>query len=162
MGNAGQQTELPGAGQYIGAGTNIRVNTGLQKGKKFRDPLSFIQNSAVRKPGKIDVGKKFLLYYIRIMKTSDFTWNENKNQENINKHGVSFVDAQYAFQDNNRIILEDNRHSDIEKRYFCPGKIHGEIMTVRFAYRDDKIRIFGAAYWRKGKKIYEKENSVHR
>jgi uncharacterized DUF497 family protein len=96
------------------------------------------------------------------MKTSDFTWNENKNQENINKHGVSFVDAQYAFQDINRIILEDIRHSDIEKRYFCLGKIHGEIMTVRFTYRDDKIRIFGAAYWRKGKKIYEKEISVHR
>lgn len=93
------------------------------------------QNSAVRKPGKTNVENKFLLYYIRIMKTSDFTWNENKNQDNIDKHGVSFVDAQYAFQDNNRIILEDFRHSDIEKRYFCLGKIHGEIMTVRFTYR---------------------------
>ena len=48
LGNAGQQTELPGAGQYIGAGTNIRVNTGLQKGKEFWNPLRFIQNSAVR------------------------------------------------------------------------------------------------------------------
>jgi uncharacterized protein len=32
-------------------------------------------------------------------------------------------------------------------------------MTVRFTYRDDVIRIIGAGYWRKGKSIYEKENS---
>jgi hypothetical protein len=31
-------------------------------------------------------------------------------------------------------------------------------MTVRFTYRAGVIRIFGAGYWRKGKKIYEREN----
>jgi hypothetical protein len=35
-------------------------------------------------------------------------------------------------------------------------------MTVRFTFRDEVIRIFGAGYWRNGRKIYEKENSVHR
>jgi hypothetical protein len=34
-------------------------------------------------------------------------------------------------------------------------------MTVRFTYRDDKIRIIGAGYWRKGKQIYERENKIH-
>jgi hypothetical protein len=33
---------------------------------------------------------------------------------------------------------------------------------VRFTYRDDVIRIFGAGYWRKGKQIYERENQVHK
>jgi hypothetical protein len=33
-------------------------------------------------------------------------------------------------------------------------------MTVRFAHRGGKIRIFGAAFWRKGKKRYEKENCI--
>jgi hypothetical protein len=32
-------------------------------------------------------------------------------------------------------------------------------MTVRFTYRKDLIRILGAGYWRKGKKIYEQQNS---
>jgi hypothetical protein len=32
------------------------------------------------------------------------------------------------------------------------------IITVRFTYRYGKIRIFGAGYWRKGKKEYEKKN----
>lgn len=32
-------------------------------------------------------------------------------------------------------------------------------MTVRFTYREESIRIIGAGYWRKGKKIYEQENN---
>jgi uncharacterized protein len=31
-------------------------------------------------------------------------------------------------------------------------------MTVRFTYREAHIRIFGAGYWRKGKRIYEQQN----
>jgi hypothetical protein len=40
------------------------------------------------------------------------------------------------------------------------GKVKGGIMTVRFTYRDRKIRIIGAGYWRKGKKTYGKEKLV--
>ena len=34
-----------------------------------------------------------------------FEWDENKNQDNIVKHNVSFEMAQEAFFDKNRIIL---------------------------------------------------------
>lgn len=30
-------------------------------------------------------------------------------------------------------------------------------MTVRFTYRQNRIRIIGAGYWRKGRDVYEKE-----
>jgi hypothetical protein len=33
-----------------------------------------------------------------------------------------------------------------EKRYFCIGKAIEGILTVRFVYRGQKIRIFGAGY----------------
>ena len=89
------------------------------------------------------------------MKKSNFEWDENKNNSNQEKHQVSFEKAQYAFLDVNRIIAQDLEHSQDEKRYFCFGKVDGEIITVRFVYRNNKIRIFGAGYWRKGKKIYE-------
>ena len=95
------------------------------------------------------------------MKAPDFEWDDSKNLDNITKHGVSFQDAQQAFQDDRRVILDDSLHSDNEQRYFCLGKVFGEIMTVRFSYRGGKIRIFGAAFWRKGKKRYEKENCIH-
>ena len=49
-----------------------------------------------------------------------------------------------------------------EDRFFCFGKVKGGVMTVRFTYREGIIRIIGAGYWRKGKKIYEKENHIHR
>ena len=88
------------------------------------------------------------------MKTN-FEWDENKNSENQIKHGVSFYDAQNAFFDPNRLIAEDLEHSSDEDRLYCFGKVNEGIMTVRFTYRNNKIRIIGAGYWRKGKKIYE-------
>ena len=102
------------------------------------------------------------LYYISIMKTPDFEWDEIKNTQNLEKHGVSFNEAQYAFADPQRVIIEDLDHGDDEERFFCFGQVQGGIMTVRFTVREDKIRIIGAGYWRKGKKIYEKKNQIHR
>jgi uncharacterized DUF497 family protein len=87
-----------------------------------------------------------------------FEWDEGKNDANQEKHGVSFETAQEAFLDPKRIIVLDKPHSTHERRYYCIGKMKGGILTVRFTYRDKKIRIIGAGYWRKGKKIYEEEN----
>jgi uncharacterized DUF497 family protein len=92
------------------------------------------------------------------MKKTKFEWDENKNFSNIEKHNVSFEKAQHAFEDTSRIIAEDIDHSNNEKRYFCFGKVDNGILTVRFTYRDNIIRIFGAGYWRKGKKTYEENN----
>jgi uncharacterized DUF497 family protein len=75
------------------------------------------------------------------------------------KHGVSFYQAQMAFLDPSRIIAEDLEHSHSEKRYYCFGKVDQGILTVRFTYRSNKIRIIGAGYWRQGRKIYEKAQS---
>jgi uncharacterized DUF497 family protein len=94
-------------------------------------------------------------------KRPDFEWDDKKDKQNQQKHGVSFALAQIAFLDESRIILEDLEHSDEEARYYCVGKVAGGIMTVRFAYRNNRIRIIGAGYWRKGKRIYEKENKIH-
>lgn len=84
-----------------------------------------------------------------------FEWDSAKNEINIEKHNVSFFEAQRAFLDPNRIIAEDIEHSKNETRYYCFGKVDGAVMTVRFLYRNLVIRIFGAGHWRKGKKIYE-------
>ena len=42
--------------------------------------------------------------------------------------------------------------------YYCFGRIDDGIMPVRFRWRNGKIRIFGAGYWRKGRAIYEEAN----
>jgi hypothetical protein len=89
----------------------------------------------------------------------EFEWDEGKNTLNIAKHGLSFYEAQDAFFDKQRIILNDATHSSVEKRYFCIGKTsRGGIVTARFTIRIGHIRIIGAGYWRRGKKIYERQN----
>ena len=88
----------------------------------------------------------------------NFEWDERKNRFNQIKHGVSFSQAQFAFFDPGRVIAEDLEHSGAEPRYFCYGVVEGGVMTVRFTYRAGRIRIFGAGYGRKGKKVYEQQS----
>lgn len=90
-----------------------------------------------------------------------FEWDSDKDLANQEKHGVAFALAQFAFADPHRVILEDLSHSDTEKRYYCVGKVGEGVLTVRFTYRERRIRIIGAGYWRKGKQIYEEQNQVH-
>lgn len=96
------------------------------------------------------------------MATSSFAWDPHKDAANQAKHGVSFALAQYAFADPRRVIAEDTAHSVKERRYFCFGRVGRGVLTVRFTYRANVIRIIGAGYWRKGKAIYERENQVQR
>ena len=95
------------------------------------------------------------------MKKATFEWDEAKNKENQLKHGVSFAIAQQAFLDPRRVIAEDITHSNEEDRYYCMGYVGEGIVTVRFTYRGNVIRIYGAGYWRKGKKIYEEQNKIY-
>ena len=94
------------------------------------------------------------------MKPARFEWDDAKNRENIAKHGISFEIAQRAFLDPCRVIAEDVDHGRSESRFYCMGRIGEGIVTVRFTYRGGVIRIFGAGYWRKGKRIYETQNQV--
>ena len=96
------------------------------------------------------------------MSTESFDWDPKKDHANQKKHGVSFAEAQYAFTDPGRVIAKDLSHSRSEQRYYCFGKVGVGILTVRFTYRHGLIRIFGAGYWRKGKRFYERENQIHR
>lgn len=95
------------------------------------------------------------------MATARFEWDPKKDKENQRKHGVAFSTAQFAFADPGRVIAEDRSHSAGEQRYYCFGQVDSGVLTVRFTFRDDIVRIFGAGYWRKGKEIYERQNQIH-
>ncbi len=91
-----------------------------------------------------------------------FEWDPATDIVNQRRHGVAFATAQFAFADPQRVIAEDLSHGGSERRYYCFGRVGEGILTVRFTYRPGAIRIFGAGYWRKGKRIYEQENPVHK
>ena len=94
------------------------------------------------------------------MKKTHFEWDEEKDRENHAKHGISFLTAQRAFLDPHRVIVEDINHSTEEERFYCIGRVGDGVMTIRFTYRANVIRIYGAGYWRKGRKIYEEQNEI--
>lgn len=78
-----------------------------------------------------------------------FEWDPAKDRANQDKHGVSFSEAQYAFADPQRVIAQDLAHSQTEERFYCFGMVGGGVLTVRFTYREEVIRIIGAGYWRR-------------
>ncbi len=94
--------------------------------------------------------------------TPSFDWDPAKDAENQRKHGVAFADAQLAFLDPARVIARDLSHSKDEPRFYCFGEMGDGVLTVRFTSRGEVIRIFGAGYWRRGKKIYEAQSKIPR
>jgi uncharacterized DUF497 family protein len=93
---------------------------------------------------------------------AQFDWDQAKDEENQRKHGVSFSEAVLAFLDSNRAIARDFDHSLEEERFYCFGKVGNHVLTVRFTYRAEIIRIIGAGYWRKGRRAYETNQRIHR
>jgi hypothetical protein len=93
---------------------------------------------------------------------ASFEWDPDQDAENKRKHGVSFAEAQVAFLDSGRVIARDLEHSRTEPRFYCFDRVADGVLTVRFTYRGNVIRIIGAGYWRKGKKVYEAHSKVHK
>jgi uncharacterized DUF497 family protein len=71
-----------------------------------------------------------------------------------------FHQATTAFYDPKHLISADEGHSAEETRLFCIGRTARGILMVRFTYRSQTVRIIGAGYWRKGRRLYEKENPI--
>ena len=51
----------------------------------------------------------------------NFEWDENKNQINQRKHGISFEEAQAVFEDEHAILFDDPDHSESEERFLLIG-----------------------------------------
>jgi len=74
----------------------------------------------------------------------NFEWDENKNRQNIQKHGISFEEATEIFYD---IVFTsiDDRYDYDEIREISIGAIQGVvIITVAHTDRNDKIRLITA------------------
>lgn len=126
------------------------------------EPFRRILEVYVRKAGVVRICLLWVYLYIKhaynlCMK---FEWDDGKDKANREKHGVSFAIARQAFADPSRIILEDVAHSKTERRFFCIGMVMGRVCTVRFTMRGPSCRIFGAGYWRSGRKLYEREKKT--
>ena len=57
------------------------------------------------------------------MRIMEFEWDENKNQINIKKYGISFKYAARVFDDEHYFEQYDEYHSDDEDRYNIIGMV---------------------------------------
>jgi hypothetical protein len=89
----------------------------------------------------------------------EFEWDPDKNEANIETHGVSFEKATEAWLDPKRFAAEDKKHSKKERRFFLFGRVDGDVLTVRYTRRGEKVRIIGAGYWREGRYRYAQKNA---
>ena len=76
-----------------------------------------------------------------------FDWDENKYKININKHGISFIEAATVFSDENAVEIDDDKHSQHEDRFWVIGQSKRlRLMVVCHCYRENNtvIRIISA------------------
>ncbi|MEO5360966.1 MAG: BrnT family toxin [Nitrospirota bacterium] len=76
-----------------------------------------------------------------------FDWSDEKNNENVKKHNVSFEDAREVFEDAFHKSLLDRRFDYFEERWITLGLTKtGELLVVAHLYSvtsegNEKIRI---------------------
>ena len=82
------------------------------------------------------------------MKYNDlFVWDDTKNDKNIMKHGVNFLEASTVFRDPKAVLLDDVDHSQDEDRFIIIGvSDKSRTLMVCHCYRDNEelIRIISA------------------
>ena len=86
-----------------------------------------------------------------------YTWDDEKNERNIARHGIAFADAKRIF-DGPTVERIDDRFEYEEIRVYAVGLVNGIEVTVVYTERnDDERRIISAwrsepherrAYWR--------------
>lgn len=76
-----------------------------------------------------------------------FEWDENKNQINIKKHGISFEEAKTVFYDDDALVRDDPDHSESEERFVILGLSNkANLLIVCHCLRESEtvIRIISA------------------
>jgi hypothetical protein len=62
------------------------------------------------------------------------TWDETKRKQNINDHGLDFVDCD-AIWDDFTVTREDRRQDYGEARQVCFGRLAGEVVVLVYTER---------------------------
>jgi uncharacterized protein len=81
------------------------------------------------------------------MRTISFKWDIKKAKENLEKHNISFEEAQTVFADPNARMIFDTEHSSDEDRFIILGISSGlRLLVVCHCYRENDmiIRIISA------------------
>ncbi len=73
-----------------------------------------------------------------------FEWDEAKQEANLVKHGVDFVDAVEVFADPLRVERVDQRREYAEERRQVVGMVSGQALFVVYTLRGEVRRLISA------------------
>ncbi len=89
-----------------------------------------------------------------------FEWDRGNLDKSHRKHGVTPNEAEYVFVDKYSVVLPDEKHSAIEKRYAIFGKSNlNRYIYIIFTIRKGRIRIISARRMHR-KELDKYENST--
>ncbi len=81
------------------------------------------------------------------MVDDEFEWDDEKEEINLRKHGVSFEEAKSIFKDPLAVTIDDPEHSDYEDRYITIGMtFFNDIYVIVHTDREDRVRIISARH----------------
>ena len=85
---------------------------------------------------------------------ADFEWDDEKSLANLEKHGISFLDAQALWKDPD--LVEIQAKSDDEPRFLVIGLIGPKHWSAVITYRNGAIRLISVRRSRKSEvELYE-------
>lgn len=74
-----------------------------------------------------------------------FEWDKNKAKINLEKHRVSFEEAETVFEDDFTMTIVDEEHSFDEQRFITIGQsLAGRLLIISHTFDDEIIRIISA------------------
>ena len=95
------------------------------------------------------------------LETKTFSWSNDKNRENIKKHGISFQEAIPVFLDPYLIIRYDEVHSTLEETRWKGIGVLGNDLLLAIVFSEGKenvVRLISAREASKKEKEDYREN----
>lgn len=75
----------------------------------------------------------------------EFEWDKGNLDKSRRKHGVTPEEAESVFVDENSVVLPDEKHSAVEKRFAIFGKSElKRYLYIIFTVRKNEVRIISA------------------
>ena len=100
---------------------------------------------------------------LKLLQLREFDWDEGNRNKNWKKHKINSRECEQVFFNKPLIISPDNKHSEVETKFYVLGKTSLERKVfIVFTTRGNKIRIISARDMnRKEKQIYDqKEKNI--
>jgi uncharacterized protein len=93
-----------------------------------------------------------------VIQTDVFDWDSGNISKNYKKHNVTWAEAEEVFKNVPIVFFDDEKYSELEKRYIVFGKSNRQrLLVMSITIRINKIRIISIRDQnKKEKSIYKK------